>query len=776
MHRRCHPRDESSFGDDSGRPAASDARACNECVDVDLAAAGPTRPCGRGRLAATMTLHGAFPMILGKRLDDLAVLAKSVLFARIAPADLGAFVDLLDQAALTEGTYVVREGDPGDHMFWLVEGSARVVHAEVTLRALSPGDHFGEMALLGARHHESVVATSVVRVARLSRGAFETLSASHPRAALAVLRALVDELGNTSAHLADSVGLLLAQRSLPRRASIGVAVAGEARSVPSGTALAALLPATLDGSPVVGALVDGKPHPLHRAVAHDAAIAPITLATWDGREIVRRGVSLALLEAASRVAPEVSLVLGPSVSAGRVVHVGGVAEITDDLVSRLSRGLAHVISENLEIREEVWATEEARALFAERGWSDAVGLLAMRRSSTVGLLRCGSVYALAEGTAPPSTGHLDSPRLLRHPDGLLLDFGASVRGALPPDAGDDAALAREIARPRFGFAMAGQHRAWLRKAGLTSVGALNAHCIGRNVAQLVRASEGFHEKRVSQIADEIAARRGEVRVVAIAGPSSSGKTTFIKRLTVQLEIDGVRAVSLSLDDYYRDRGAIALGADGKPDFEALDALDLATLRAEVAALLAGREITPTRFDFKTGRRGAAAAPLSLGPDDVLILEGIHGLAPTLLGDAVAAGTCFRIFLQPATTLPLDRLTTVAPADVRLLRRIVRDRHQRGYHAADNIQQWASVRRGEGEHIFPTLASADVVFDTSLAYEINVLKVYAERYLLEVAPESPAYPTAWRLRRLIDRFVAIYPDHVPPTSILREFIGGSGFEY
>jgi uridine kinase len=313
--------------------------------------------------------------------------------------------------------------------------------------------------------------------------------------------------------------------------------------------------------------------------------------------------------------------------------------------------------------------------------------------------------------------------------------------------------------------------------GVTSVGAFNDLCVSGQVSQLIRVAEGFHEKRIGRIADEIALARDRLRIIAIAGPSSSGKTTFIKRLNVQLQVAGLNPVGISLDDYYLDRERTPRDARGEYDFEALEALDLPLLQEHVRRLLAGEAVRTARFDFKAGRGSPEGGPaIRLRRGDVLLLEGIHGLNPALLGAIPRGGELFRVFIHPATTLPFDRLHRVSATDVRLLRRIVRDRHARGYSAAENIARWPSVQEGERRHIFPFRGEADAVFDSALVYEPAVLKVYAERYLLEVPGDHPAYGTAWRLRTLIDRFVAIYPDHVPPTSLMREFIGGSGFEY
>jgi uridine kinase len=357
-------------------------------------------------------------------------------------------------------------------------------------------------------------------------------------------------------------------------------------------------------------------------------------------------------------------------------------------------------------------------------------------------------------------------------EGLALELGAR-----DPRLAGAPATPRARARGNGDGDMVADHQRWLDGMGVTSVGAFNELCISGQVTQLIRVTEGFQEKRIGQIADLIRARRDRVRIISIAGPSSSGKTTFIKRLTVQLQIDGVNPLAISLDDYYVDRVRTPKDARGEYDFEALEALDLALLQDHVARLLRGETVRTAHYDFKTGTSHPSGGPeITLRPGDVLMLEGIHGLNPGLLGAATRAGELFRIFIHPATTLPFDRLTRVSATDLRLLRRIVRDRHQRGYGAAENILRWPSVQAGERAHIFPFQGEADAVFDTSLVYEPAVLKVYAERYLLEVPSDHPAYPTALRLRHLVDRFVSIYPDHVPPTSLIREFIGGSGFEY
>ena len=422
-------------------------------------------------------------------------------------------------------------------------------------------------------------------------------------------------------------------------------------------------------------------------------------------------------------------------------------------------------------RHELWATDEAMAWFQQRGWTSAARLLSSRREGTVALVSCGKLYALGMGPMLPTTGLVRGLRVSAHEDGLLVDYGQ-------PDPRNGASLPSDPAAALLSEGdMVADHRTWLSAMGVTSVGAFNDLCVSGQVSQLIRVAEGFHEKRIGRIADTIAAARERLRIVAVAGPSCSGKTTFTKRLTVQLQVAGLNPVGLSLDDYYVDRDRTPRDAKGELDFESVDALDLPLLQDHLQRLGRGEPVKTAHYAFKTGKSHPDGGPLiHLRKGDVLMLEGIHGLNPRLLGGTVGPAELFRIFIHPATTLPLDRLTRVSATDLRLLRRIVRDRHHRGYLAAENIARWPSVQEGERRHIYPFRGEADVIFDAALVYEPSVLKVFAERYLLEVPPEHPAYGTAWRLRTLIDRFVTIYPDHVPPTSMLREFIGGSGFEY
>ncbi len=693
----------------------------------------------------------------------------SRLLAGLAPEEVARILAHAERLEVPAGTVLLREGDLSRDMYFVLEGEARLRRNQLALKTIGPGDHFGALALLtGQPRSASVTAAARLELARLSPAAWEAFAAAEPRLAMRLVQRLLSEVRQDLVEMTDSLGVLLQGRSLPRATEVAVRVNGVPRAIHTGTPVRALLPAEIDGALVVAGLLGQKPVSLHTPIFADASVAPLTVRHWEGRRIYAQSVGLVLLEAARQVAPELALRLGPTDGTVQVVEIAGADGLDRAALARdLAAAMERLVAADAPIRQEWWAVEEALAHFQELGWDDAARLLRTRPQATVPLTSCGELYALALGPLLPSAGGLRGFRLEPHPDGLLLDYGPVEPGGgrSPP-----APRRRQADMPR-------DHRDWLAGVGVTSVGAFNDRCIDGQVGQIIRVAEGFHEKRIGGIADDVAARRDRVQIISIAGPSSSGKTTFIKRLMVQLQINGLNPVELSLDNWYVDRERTARDQNGDFDFEAPEALDVPRLQDQVRRLLAGEEVATPRYDFRTGRSSPEGGPrLRLERGDVLMLEGIHGLNPAVLGTIPGEGRLYRIFINPATTLPFDRLTRVSSTDIRLLRRIVRDRHHRGYGAAENILRWPSVQAGERRHIFPFEGEADAVFDSSLIYEPAVLKVFAERYLLEVPLDHPAFGTAHRLRHLVERFVSIYPDHVPPTSILREFIGGSGFEY
>lgn len=708
-------------------------------------------------------MEPARPLQLGMHVGDAETLARCALLSSLTPRDLGMVTDRLDLVVVAAGSRVSI-----DAAFVVLEGEAERIDLTGARTPLRAGSQLGLECLAGGASTTQLHALTDTRCARLSSAGYAALVERHATLALHLSQALSRVLAD---ELSGARGALSGAPRAPAQAAIAVQVGERVIRAEPGT----LLRAFLDPSArAVGGLLENRPMGIDTPILYDASVAPLLESMSEGRQLLLRSLGLVVLEAAAMVAPALRVWWGPSLG---VAHIAMVERATaaelHELAPRLERAIADLVAGDVPFREEQWSVERAAHHFRALGWDDAAALLRTRRDPTVTLVRCGTQLALRMGPVLASAADLGVVRVRPHATGFVIELAKDLPGAASHRrvVTQLDAVAQENARPRFGSEMAVAQQKWLHSLDITSVGAFNTACIEGRINELVLVSEGFQEKRVSQLADLIAARRDAVRVIRMAGPSASGKTTFIKRLKVQLQINGLRPINLSLDDYYVDRDRTPRDELGELDFESVDALDGPRLQQHVTELLAGRTVRTSRFDFVQGRSLPQGGPeMSLGAGDVLVLEGLHALNPELLGSCLPCGASFGVFVHPATTLRFDRLNAIAAEDLRLLRRIVRDRFGRGHSAAENILRWPSVRRGELARVFPSEAFADAVFDSSLVYEISVLKVFAERYLLEVPQEHPAFPTALRLRSLVDQFVTIDPGHVPLTSLLHEFIG------
>ena len=368
----------------------------------------------------------------------------------------------------------------------------------------------------------------------------------------------------------------------------------------------------------------------------------------------------------------------------------------------------------------------------------------------------------------PSTGYIHLFGLEKYYDGLLLQ----VPNRQQPDE------LEEMIKQGKMLDVFKEHRRWNQILGIGNVGDFNEACNKGYATQLINVSEALQEKRISQIADEIYNRRQKgqaIKIILISGPSSSGKTTFSKRLSVQLMANGIRPYPISLDDYFVDREETPRDANGDYDYESLYALDLPFFNQQLQSLLDGEEVELPRFDFTTGKRTPSGTRLKIDENMILILEGIHALNPELTAH-LPADSKFKVYVSALTTILLDNHNYIPTTDNRLLRRIVRDYKYRGYSAEETIARWPSVRAGEDKWIFPYQENADVMFNSALLFELAVIKDYAEPILRQVPNNRPEYSEAYRLRKFLEYFVPLQDKELPPTSLLREFLGGSSFRY
>ena len=342
-----------------------------------------------------------------------------------------------------------------------------------------------------------------------------------------------------------------------------------------------------------------------------------------------------------------------------------------------------------------------------------------------------------------------------------------------PDRENPVELEEMVIQPKM-FEIFKEFLSWNKIMGLRSVGEFNKACIDNQAFNLIKIAEALHEKKVASIADMIQSRP-EVKVILVSGPSSSGKTTFSKRLSVQLMVSKLKPVSISLDDYFINRENTPLDENGNKDFESLYALDLDFFHKQMEQLFAGEEIDMPTYDFETGKRVFKGSKLKLEPDTLLILEGIHALNPELTR-GIPENALFKIYVSALTTISIDEHNWIPTADTRLLRRIIRDYRYRGYSARDTIGRWPSVRKGEEKWIFPFQENADIMFNSALIFELAVLKRHVVPILEQVPKFCEEYTETHRLLRFLRYFVAIEDNEIPPTSLLREFVGGSSFEY
>lgn len=512
-------------------------------------------------------------------------------------------------------------------------------------------------------------------------------------------------------------------------------------------------------STIVAALVNGELRDLNFVLTADADIEFLDLSTDDGQRIYIRGLSFLLIRAAKDIMPENKVIIEHSLGKGLYVELRGPKPLTEEDVLLLEQRMRRLVQADLPFVKNQVPLTKAREIFQSQGQLGKARLLKYRRKDYLNVYELAGLYDYFFGYMVPSTGFLREFGLHFYLPGLILLFPYRYWPEALPVYRDQPKLARIF------------HEAerWGDILQVGDVASLNDLIVAGDGPELVQIAEALHEKKIAAIADEVTARHDDVRVVFIAGPSSSGKTTFCHRLYIQLRVNGLKPTMISLDDYFVDREQTPLDETGDYDFEALGALDLELFNRQLVKLIQGLEVEVPVFDFHKGRRTWVGRMLKVGSGQPILIEGIHGLNPKLT-PAIPKDRQFRIYISALTQLNIDRHNRIPTTDTRLLRRIVRDSEQRSVSPEDTILRWPSVRRGEERNIFPYQEEADVMFNSALVYELSALKREAEFLLAQIPLNSPAYPRAKMLTKFLAYFYPLEEvEIIPRNSILREFI-------
>ena len=518
----------------------------------------------------------------------------------------------------------------------------------------------------------------------------------------------------------------------------------------------------------VSARVNNKVEDLNFKVYYNKDVEFLDITSASGMRTYVRSLCFILTKAVSELYPNGNILLEHPVSKGYFCKLCIDRTIGLDDVIRIKQRMQEIIKADLPFIRHEKHTDEIIRLFKERGMDDKVKLLETSGQLYSCYQQLGDTIDSYYGSLVPSTGYIRLFDIVKYYDGLLL----RIPNRKNPDK------LEEVVKQEKMLDVFQEYHRWNEILGISTVGDLNQACNRGMATDLINVSEALQEKKIVRIADEITNRNENgqrVKLVLISGPSSSGKTTFSKRLSIQLMTNGLRPYPISLDDYFVNREDTPLDENGQHDFESLYALDLPFFEAQLKALLAGEEVELPRFNFNIGKREPSGKKLRIDDNMILILEGIHALNPALTPNIPAANK-YKIYVSALTTILLDNHNYIPTTDNRLLRRIIRDYKYRSHSAEATINRWPSVRAGEEKWIFPYQEYADAMFNSALIFELAVLKDHVEPVLRKVPNNSPAYSEAHRLLRFLSHFVPVQDEELPPTSLLREFLGGSSFVY
>lgn len=518
--------------------------------------------------------------------------------------------------------------------------------------------------------------------------------------------------------------------------------------------------------PVLGAFVNNKLKELSYNIYKPKTVEFIDVTHPDGMRMYVRALSFVMQKAVNEVIPGRRLKIEHSISNGFYCEAEGMnGSLTIDIVIAIGEKMREIIKSDFQFSRYELLSTEAIDLFEKNGLTEKAMLFKSRSQMYSSVYCLDSTIDYFFGYLVPSSGYLKVFDLVKYYDGMLL----MVPKLENPDECSDIILQDKL------FEIFKEYKQWGRILNVSYIGNINELVQKKKVSEFIKISEALQEKKLARIADSIAGREFHPRVILISGPSSSGKTTFAQRLAIQLKVLGLNPVTLSLDNYFVNRELTPRDEYGEYDFEALEALDIDLLNDNLLRLLNGENVHLPKFSFQTGQREFNGEYLQIDEKTIIIAEGIHALNPNLT-PKINNRDKFKIYVSALTTVSLDNHNRIPTTDTRLVRRLIRDYKYRGYSAMDTINRWKSVRKGEEKYIFPYQENADVMFNTAVHYEIGVLKRYAEPILYQVPSNNPAYREAVRLLKFFSFVLPVPDEEIPPTSILREFLGGSSFKY
>ena len=514
----------------------------------------------------------------------------------------------------------------------------------------------------------------------------------------------------------------------------------------------------------VSARVNNKVEGMHYRVYNSKDVEFLDMTSSSGSRAYTRTLFFVLCKAVQDIYPATDVVIDIPVSNGFYVDIRLGRPVVDEDVNIIRRRMQEIIDARMPIRRFTVPTEEAVALFQEKGDVEKVKLLKTSGSIYTTYYKIGDYVDYYYGTLLTNTSQLYLFGLEKYYDGMLL----RIPSLKNPD------VLGEMTRQDKMFEIFKEHHRWQSILGIRTVGDFNQAIDSNHSTDIINISEALQEKKIAKIAEEIASRKG-VKLVLLAGPSSSGKTTSCKRLSIQLAVNGLKPLQISLDDYFVDREKTPKDASGEYDYESIYALDLDLINEQFNALFRGEEVELPKYDFQSGKSKKSGNTLKMNDNNVLVVEGIHALNPELTAH-IPQEQIFRVYASALTTILLDNHNYIPTTDNRLLRRIIRDYKYRGVSAQETIHRWPSVRAGENKWIFPFQENADAMLNTAMLYELAVIKMQAEPLLQQVPENCEEYAEAYRLLKFLKYFKGIPYNNLPPTSLLREFLGGSSFHY